>query len=74
MPRSLPADSGANIRTEPAALKAGRERAKRQRRREAVKRVRAFQRWCKRGSPMGAGQVPPIPSNADFRIARGERG
>lgn len=61
---------------EPEALRKGREahqrQAKRLRHREAAKRVRAYMRWLKAGSPAGA--IPPVPSSADFRISRGERG
>lgn len=61
---------------EPAHLRKGREahqrQAKRLRRREAEKRVRAYLRWLKAGSPMR--EIPPVPSSADFRISRGERG
>lgn len=56
---------------EPKALRDGRERyqrrAKQLRRREATKRVQAYQRWLKRGSPMR--EIPPIPSSADFKLA-----
>jgi hypothetical protein len=56
------------VRPEPAALKAGRERAKRRRQAEARKRVRVYLRWLKAGSPIR--QIPPIPSDADFRLSR----
>ena len=59
---------------EPAKLREGRKRyqraAQRRRRREAVTRVAAFRRWLAQGSPMGKGQVPAIPSSADFKLAR----
>lgn len=58
--------------SEPLALKRGRERARAMRRREAIKRVVAFRHWLKAGSPEG--QCPPLPSSADFRVWRGERG
>lgn len=53
---------------EPKALADGRRRYQDMRRRQAVKRVREFQRWLKRGSPLG--RMPAIPSSADFRIAK----
>lgn len=54
-----------------AAMQQGRERARRQARRDAKARVRAFQAWLKRGSPFDS-TMPPPPSDADFRIARGD--
>jgi hypothetical protein len=60
---------------EPHELRTGRERYQRQaqavRRRDAVRRVRAYERWLKAGSPPGC--CPPIPSNADYRAARGQQ-
>lgn len=76
MSQRVSASSGANIRTEPTALRAGRSRSqaerKDKRRREAVKRVTVYLRWLQSRGPMR--DIPPIPSTADFKYARGERG
>ena len=76
MSRSLGADPAANLKGEPGALREGRLRYQRrqraQRRRQAIKRVTAYRAWLKRGSPMR--EIPPVPSSADFRIWRGDRG
>ena len=53
-------------------LKHGRERARKRRHREAVIRVREFQRWLSRGCPRGEA-MPRMPSSADYRIMRGGR-
>lgn len=50
-----------------AAMEAGRVRAARIRRRDAVARVRAFEQWSPRGVIAG---IPVIPSDADFKMAR----
>lgn len=51
------------------ALRKGRERATRQRRRDAIRRVARYQAWLKAGSNLRS--IPEIPSDADYRIARG---
>jgi hypothetical protein len=60
---------------EPQKLREGRERyqksAKRQRRRDAFKRVQVYERWVKGRRPMR--EIPPIPSSADYRIVNGNR-
>lgn len=59
------------IVSEPAALREGRRRKQRIRRKEAIKRVMAFRRWIRRGCPPG--ECPGIPSKTDFKIAEGGR-
>lgn len=49
-------------------MQRGAQRARREHRRDAIRRVRAFQAWLKAGSP--GGMVPEIPSNSDYKIAR----
>lgn len=49
------------------AMARGRKRADAVKRREARVRVRAYQRWLSKG-----GRIPEIPSDADYRIARGD--
>lgn len=71
MSRRVPAESPVNQRSEPAQLRAGRERAKIRRRQQAVKRVATWRRWNQSGGRLR--DIPPIPSSADFRIAQEER-
>jgi hypothetical protein len=52
------------------ALKQGRERAARQRRREAIARVKAFKTWMlTREGPM-----PAVPRDSDYRVFKGVTG
>ena len=52
-----------------AAMAQGRERARRQRREAAVKRVRAFNNWRRHG--FDSAHTPAvIPTDRDFRLAR----
>jgi ferric-dicitrate binding protein FerR (iron transport regulator) len=53
-----------------AKMREGRQRAERQRRREAIARVRAYEAWLKAGSVLR--RIPAIPSDADYRTARGQ--
>ena len=50
------------------AMREGRERARAERRRRAVARVRAYERWLCSGSALRT--IPPIPSDAEYRAAR----
>jgi hypothetical protein len=54
--------------TQPAHLKAGRERAAKQRKREAIARVKAYERWLAKGAPLK--DIPTVPSNNDYAVAR----
>lgn len=57
------------------ALRDGRERAARQRRREAIARVRAWKKWCELSAKDFAaalGKMPERPSDHDYRVSRGE--
>lgn len=49
-------------------MQQGRERARRQAERDAVARVRAYQRWLKAGSKLR--DIPEIPSKGDYKIAQ----
>lgn len=72
MREKLAGDAVANVRSgEPEQLRHGRLAAQRRRRNEAIRRVRAYQRWLKSGSDLR--RIPAIPSSADFWIARGGR-
>jgi hypothetical protein len=50
------------------ALAAGRRRKQTEDRKAAIARVDAYERWLKRGSVLR--QIPPIPTDADYRKAR----
>ena len=50
------------------AMQAGRRRADRERLRNAIDRVRNYERWLRTGSVLR--RIPEIPSDADYRIAR----
>lgn len=50
------------------AMKQGRQRAAERRQRQAVQTVRAYRRWCLEGCRKGA--MPPVPSDAQYRLAR----
>lgn len=52
-----------------AAMAAGRQRAQRQRRSDAARRVVAYRAWLHAGLP--AKNVPEIPSSSDYRLAGG---
>lgn len=51
-----------------SALQQGQRRYRQERRKDAIRRVRAYQRWLKAGSDFRA--IPAIPSDHDFKIAR----
>ena len=51
-----------------AKMQEGRARAIRERRLEALERVRVFRAWLAAGSPIG--QMPEVPSNGDFKLER----
>ena len=57
--------------TDRAQIRHGRDVARRRRHRDAVVRIREFQRWLKHGCPRG--EMPRMPSQADYRIMRGGR-
>jgi hypothetical protein len=61
--------------TEPKALRQGREayqrRAHVERQRRAIVHVKAYLDWLKRGSP--SREIPAVPSDAEFRIFRGQQ-
>lgn len=50
------------------AMAEGRHRAMRSRQRDAVKKVRAWQRWLLSGADFRT--EPPRPRDAEFRLAR----
>jgi hypothetical protein len=50
-------------------MRDGRERSRKQRAREARARVRQYTRWLNAGCPKG--RIPDIPSDSDYRLARG---
>jgi hypothetical protein len=56
------------VSAEPSTLRRGRIAFQRRRRREAIKRVRAFDHWLKLGAPLG--KMPPRPMDWEFRAAR----
>jgi hypothetical protein len=49
-------------------MQAGRRAATRERHREAIRRVTAFERWLKRGSRLR--DIPPIPTDDDYAVMR----
>ena len=54
------------------AMQEGRERARRQRRDEASFRVSSYRAWLQAGSKLD-GSLPPIPSDAEWKMAEGAR-
>ena len=50
------------------AMQAGRDRAALAGARESKVRVKDYKRWLAKGSPRG--QMPAVPSDADYRTAR----
>jgi hypothetical protein len=51
------------------ALKRGKKRYQQQRRRDAIRRVKAYKAWLRAGCPFGP-NVPALPYSSDFRAAR----
>lgn len=51
-----------------AAMREGRERVRAKHRQMATERVDVYLKWLKSGSDLK--RIPPIPSDADFRLAR----
>lgn len=54
--------------TQKQALAEGRARQLREHRREAIRRVKAYQAWLRSGSKTK--RIPAIPSDADYGIYR----
>jgi hypothetical protein len=54
--------------TEQQALRSGYAQWDRRRRKAAIARVLTFERWLKNGSKLG--QIPCVPSDNDYNIAR----
>jgi hypothetical protein len=54
------------------AMAAGRARAQQQRVANAIERVRKYTLWLATGSDPRT--IPEIPSDADYRMARGRQG
>ncbi len=54
------------------AMAEGRRRAQQQRIANAIERVRRFTLWLAQGSDPRT--IPEIPSDADYRMARGRHG
>jgi len=48
------------------AMRAGKERKRRERQKHATARVVTFKRWCANGC---RGPAPEIPRSSDYRIA-----
>lgn len=62
-----------------AAMRRGRERAREARRQEAQQRIEQFEAWVRRerqarerGDLTVLREMPPIPSDADYRLVRGD--
>ena len=53
------------------AMREGRARAHQQRIANAIERVRAYRHWLATGSDPR--RIPEIPSDQDFRLARGRQ-
>lgn len=51
-----------------AAMAAGRERARKARQRDAIRKVRAWNKWLTSGADFRT--EPPRPRDAEFRLAR----
>jgi hypothetical protein len=51
-----------------AAMREGRIRAERERRKAGIARAVAYERWLARGSKLR--DIPPIPTDADYELAR----
>ena len=50
------------------AMAEGRERARRRRQREAIRKVREFRAWCQSGGDFRV--MPAVPNDAEYRTAR----
>jgi len=53
------------------AMREGRERRQPARREEAITRVREYERWLRSGSVLR--DIPAIPTDQDYRVARAAR-
>lgn len=53
------------------ALEVGRRKHVTEQRKRAIARVRVYENWLRSGARMA--RIPPIPSDNDFKVAKGER-
>jgi hypothetical protein len=59
------------VSTKQTALASGRRRYQRQQRREAIARVRAYQKWLRDGSSFRTiGRLGKLPTDNDYEVAR----
>lgn len=50
------------------AMQKGREKARKEKQKEQIKRVEVYQAWLKAGAFFC--DIPPVPTDADYRIWR----